>query len=80
MYTEAVYEPMASEVVQFREPAEMLARLRQAGINPNELGREAFERAARRALAERWEKDARAHAVTLPKSAVELIREERDDH
>ena len=68
----------ASGIVQFREPLELLQALQKAGINPNELGRRAFEKEARRVLAEAKAKELASLAVNLPKPAAEIMRDERD--
>lgn len=69
-----------SGIVQFREPLDLLAALHRAGVSPNELGRQAFEKEARRVLAREKERALAAAAVRLPKRATALVREGRDEH
>lgn len=71
---------MGSEVVQFRAEAELVAYLRERGINPNDFGREAFRASLRRFQAEEAIRRAKAMKIRLPKSPEEIIREEREGH
>lgn len=57
---------MASDVVQFRQDAEALEYLRRMGLNPNEVGKLAFEAAVREIRAR------------LPEPVERAIREVRD--
>ncbi|HVL49349.1 MAG TPA: hypothetical protein VM889_12385 [Candidatus Thermoplasmatota archaeon] len=70
----------ASGVVQFRAPADVLAHLAAAGLNPNEVGRQAFEKEARRLLADAKRRKLAALAVRLPRRAADLVRDERESH
>lgn len=75
---------MASEVIQFREAAELVAEIRKAGLNPNEFARQALEEAwRRRKAAERLERLRRmvarnAETAGQPTDIVALIREDRE--
>jgi hypothetical protein len=71
---------MTSGVVQFREDGALLAYLRKRGLNPNEFAREALERAYRRLRMEEANRRLEKFAFRLPKSAAELVREDRDSH
>jgi len=69
---------MASEVVQFRESAEAVAYLRERGINPNEFGKDAFQRALRlRQMREAHDRLAKVKGPTRDE-IVRAIREMRD--
>lgn len=65
--------------VQFREDAEVVAYVEQAGLNPNEVAKRAFEAEVRRMKAR--EARAKLKALNLPAtdSAAE-IRRLRDEH
>lgn len=69
---------MASDVVQFREDAEVTAFLRARGLNPNEFARDAFERAYRRLVQEDAALRLSKVQARLPKRAAEVVREERE--
>lgn len=75
---------MASEVIQFREAAEFVAEIRQAGLNPNEFARQALEEAWRRRKArERFDRirrivDRNAQQAGPPADIVAMIREDRE--
>lgn len=71
---------MASGIVQFREDEETLEFLRKRGINPNEFGREAFERAVRRLRVQRWVEAAEQIKARPTRPIEDLLREDRDAH
>lgn len=71
---------MASRVVQFREEEAAIEYLRSKGINPNEFGHEAFERALRRLRAEEWVAKLEKLQLRLGASPEQIIRELRDSH
>lgn len=81
---------VATIIVQFRAEEEAREYLQKQGINPNEFGREAFERALRELRAEqnmaevnrmRERIKARLRGRRLfPKTAAQMVREDRDSH
>lgn len=75
---------MASRVVQFRAPADMVRFLQDRGINPNEAAREAFEGLYRRAKAGETYQDltrlVSSGGIKLKRSPEDIMREERDSH
>lgn len=71
---------MASEVVQFRMRKEIVDKVRRWRLNPNRLAREAFEGRVRELEAREQLKRLARFKVRLPKSAAELVREDRESH
>lgn len=71
---------MPSEVIQFREDKTLVDKVRRRRLNPNQVAREAFEARVRRLEGEDQMKRLARFKVRLPKSAAELIREDRDSH
>lgn len=69
---------MATEVVQFREDEDVLAYLRDRGINPNRFAREAFEATLRKLRAQEAADELADVQAELPRPVEELIREDRD--
>lgn len=81
---------MTTEVVQFRQLVEDVAFLKARGVNPNDFGREAFERALRQLRANENAKELNLlkdrirkrlnGRPAFEKSGAEMIREDRDSH
>lgn len=69
---------MATGVVQFREPTETLAYLKDKGINPNQFAREAFEAMVRKMRIEESMDELSKVQAKLPRPIEEIIREDRD--
>lgn len=69
---------MATGIVQFRVANETLAYLEEKGINPNQLAREAFEAKVRRLRAEESMDELANTRIEFPRSAADMIREDRD--
>lgn len=76
---------MASEVIQFRESAQLVAEIRGAGLNPNEFAREALEEAwRRRKVREKFDRlramlaERDTQQAGPPADIVALIREDRE--
>ncbi|HEX2022746.1 MAG TPA: hypothetical protein VHH36_08525, partial [Candidatus Thermoplasmatota archaeon] len=78
-----VYKRSMSEVVQFREDEEKVAHLRRLGINPNEFGRAAFDRAYGKLLAQeaarRMESASRRGDRSRPQDPATAARDARSD-
>lgn len=64
--------------VQFREDEETIAFVEDLGLNPNELARELFEKEVRRLRAERRHERLEEAEISLPRSAADLVREDRE--
>lgn len=66
--------------VQFREDEGTLAFVRDLGLNPNQVAREAFEAEVRRLRAQHRHEKLQAAGIELPRPAAEMIREDRENH
>lgn len=71
---------MTSEVVSFRFPKEHLEKLRERGLNPNTVAKEALEIRLREIQAGEDLDWIAASGITLDEDPVDLIRRDRESH
>lgn len=77
MYLQPVQEPVKDRI-QFHEDEETLAFVESLGLDPDALARRAFQREVRRLRAEKRHQRLEEAQIRLPRSAAEVVREDRD--